>query len=560
MDCFRQSIFLFSAMLLMCSGLAHAQEDVAVRTVNVIGTAEILNKNIAAAKEQALSACLISAVNTAAAEIFPAEDRTHNFSKLCKILYDDAGKFIRDYKILAEFRTEKTYRIMLEATVITDRIKSLEAQLEKVSVQKLPESEKMEELPPEDVQKLPESEKAEEPPPENAVSGEMTATEILGEDEAVPEKTGTAETSVPTAQAPVKPEPANSMKAMPSVLFLLAEQNLEKDSFQYWWGGQSASLPSFSETAIGDVMQQKGFSVVNHGYRTSDGKGRSDMTYPPDLDNREAISMGTRMNAGVVIVGKTVVYKVSGAGPGEVAFSSTVSARALRTGTGEEIAATFQTAVKTGTNETEGSKNALSAAGVLAGEDLSLQIAKVWQKAYARLSEAVAETAPADAGVEKLPPEKTQNFPSLPPVFDTPPSSDASAGAEKLPPRDSVSATPVSESPVSAPAAQSDAAAGDTVGRPEAALPQKQGAIEIRVRGIRELGNFMNFRRTLTDIPGVKTIQILEMKADEAGIGVNFDGNSVSLADALSVKIFELFYMKVYNVSENSMTIDLIPK
>ncbi|OQX09637.1 MAG: hypothetical protein BWK80_46695 [Desulfobacteraceae bacterium IS3] len=553
MYCFRQGIFFkiffISAFLLIFSLPAYTQEDVSVRTVNVIGTAEILNKNIAAAREQAISVCLISAVNAVALEFFPYEDMVHNFSKLGKTLYDDAGKFIRDYKILAEFRTEKTYRILLQATVISDRIKSLESQLEKVSVQKLPEPEKTDS--------------------EDAGAGEMKAQEILGEDETVQEKK--AEASDPTAQSPGKPEPGHSVKAMPSVLFLLAEQNLEKDSFQYWWGGQAASLPSFSEVAICEIMRKKGFGIVSHGYRTSDGKGKSDLTYPPDLDNREAISMGTRMKAGVVIVGKSVVYKVSGAGPGEVAFSSTVSARAIRTDTGEEIAAAFQTSVKTGANETEGSKAALSEAGALAGEDLSRQIAKAWRKASVLLSETVPESMPSDTGEEKLPPENasgarlpsdtgietaTPDAGSAAPLSEAAPSDTAAADA----PADAGSGRAISESPIAVPAAESPKPELPASDRPDEALSQKPGPIEIRVRGARNLGNFMNFRRTLTDIPGVKAIQTLEMKPDEASIGVNFDGNTASLADTLAVKIFELFYMKVYNVSENSITIDLIPK
>jgi hypothetical protein len=61
-------------------------------------------------------------------------------------------------------------------------------------------------------------------------------------------------------------------------------------------------------------------------------------------------------------------------------FKGIVSARAIRTDTGEEIAATKQTAVKANSDEIAGIREALATAGVQAANELALQIADAWQK------------------------------------------------------------------------------------------------------------------------------------------------------------------------------------
>ena len=66
-------------------------------------------------------------------------------------------------------------------------------------------------------------------------------------------------------------------------------------------------------------------------------------------------------------------------------FKGIVSVRAVRTDTGEEIAATTQSAVTANADETIGVQKALSSAGSLAGELLAGQIIDAWrQKKYAR--------------------------------------------------------------------------------------------------------------------------------------------------------------------------------
>jgi hypothetical protein len=83
----------------------------------------------------------------------------------------------------------------------------------------------------------------------------------------------------------------------------------------------------------------------------------------------------------VVIVGKSV----ASSGPNIMgkrirSFKGMVSARAIRTDTGSEIATTMKISVTTNTDEIAGVRDVLSRAGSLAGEDLASQILAAWQK------------------------------------------------------------------------------------------------------------------------------------------------------------------------------------
>ena len=83
--------------------------------------------------------------------------------------------------------------------------------------------------------------------------------------------------------------------------------------------------------------------------------------------------------------------------------------------------------------------------------------------------------------------------------------------------------------------------------------------IRITVEGTRNLANFVLFRRTLSQIPGVNELQTREMKADEASLVVDFDGSEKDLADALLLKTFDAFGINISEVSSGFLRIELIP-
>jgi len=80
----------------------------------------------------------------------------------------------------------------------------------------------------------------------------------------------------------------------------------------------------------------------------------------------------------------------------------------------------------------------------------------------------------------------------------------------------------------------------------------------IIVEGTRALSNFVIFRAELSEIPGVDSLQTSEMKADEATIVVDFQGNAKELADALMLKNFESFGINIYEISQSHLRIRLV--
>jgi len=80
----------------------------------------------------------------------------------------------------------------------------------------------------------------------------------------------------------------------------------------------------------------------------------------------------------------------------------------------------------------------------------------------------------------------------------------------------------------------------------------------IIVEGTRALSNFVIFRAELNEISGVDSLQTSEMKADEATIVVDFQGNAKELADALMLKNFESFGINIYEISQSHLRIRLV--
>ncbi len=390
-----------------------AQVSPETRTVKVIGSSAIHDKNIANAREEAVASSLVTAVNLAALEILPLDALIHNFEKLDEILYAHPVKFVQGYKVLAEFRSGNVYRVMLEATVSADQLNALKTHM--------------------------------------ATSPDSTEEQ----------------------------KPSN-----PRILFLVSEQNLADRTPKYWWGDASKFGHPISENAMNEKMREKGFTVLKHGYLSHDADMKSPISLQPELSNEEAVKIGSRLKADVVIVGKSVVYKVSAAEGGIQSFSGTVSTRAIRISTGEEIASSLQTAVKRGRDETAGSRDALVSAGYLAGEDIASQIVSAWQKV-------------------SLPfPESGTDF----------------SGASS------------------------------------------PGKVELVVKGTAKLGNFVRFRKALTETPGIKDIRIRTMRSDEAVISLYFQGSVKSLRDTLQKKTFKLFSLKLHDMSGNALYVELVPK
>ena len=100
-----------------------------------------------------------------------------------------------------------------------------------------------------------------------------------------------------------------------------------------------------------------------------------------ELTDEEAVDLGSQLGAQVIILGNATASPTPNTmGTDMKSFKGTVTARALRTDSGDEIASLSRTTVAANTDEVTGGNEALAGAGTLAAESLAEIIADVWQK------------------------------------------------------------------------------------------------------------------------------------------------------------------------------------
>lgn len=391
-----RSLFLiiFFTVIILLSGTVRAEKQVYTHIVEVIGTGRIYKNNTAQAREHAITNSMVYAIEKVISELLPLDSMVQNFKILNNIFYENTGEYVQDYKVLAEAASDKLFRVMVQATVSTERIK------------------------------------------ERLLNAGIT----IGE------------------------------RTLPKILFFISEKSLEDILPKYWWSEDLSFSKVFSEEAMDEKFKKEGFSVIGHGYEVQNMATESGINNP-DLSIPEAISFGSHMQADVVIMGTAMAEITPNIMGGKLkSFKGTVKVRAIWTDTGEEFTFTTKTAVTVNADDIAGCNDALSSAGSLAGEELASLIAVAWQK---------------------------------------------------------------------------------KVEEPE--------MIEIMVKGTSRLANFVKFRKTLNEMPGIKDVRIIEMKSDEALIVVYFKGDSKALADALMIKTFDTFGINIYEVSPINLKIELIP-
>jgi hypothetical protein len=117
------AFFLFA--LVMTLTVIRITEASPSQTYVIIGTEPIAAENaITAARNQAITNSLVTAVGLAVADGLPVEAMASRYEKLNQHIYANAGYFVQDYKVLAESRQANRYHVVVQATVSGERIKS----------------------------------------------------------------------------------------------------------------------------------------------------------------------------------------------------------------------------------------------------------------------------------------------------------------------------------------------------------------------------------------------------------------------------------------------------
>jgi hypothetical protein len=169
---------------------------------------------------------------------------------------------------------------------------------------------------------------------------------------------------------------------MPRVLVLIAEQAINATQATGWWqGGGNAADLRVMENAFMDRMEKSGFAFVDaevlHGKVRLEAVGA-------DPNVQQAREVGVKSGADVVIVGRAIAKPLGELQIDNGTFYSAVanvSARAVRVGTGEVIAAAeFTGTAGRGFEQTTAGRNALSEAGRQLARELFAKIGKVWTR------------------------------------------------------------------------------------------------------------------------------------------------------------------------------------
>lgn len=363
----RRVVYLIGVMIFFLS----CGEALAQTSIKISGMAQIPNYNIAKAREDAISNALMSAVSVKALELISAQDAAKNFQKINEMISSRAKDFVETYKVLTEACVGKNCQVLVEAGIASEKLKQAMSAFGKIEDKPLTASSEP---------KAPENKPDINPPPPKQDD------EIRFE-------------PLPDIKPDPKPQPPADVKTPKSfskVLMMVAEQNIDSPYPQYWWKSRIDASPTFSEKVMNAKLTEKGFSLVEHPNGIADPALRVSVMYQADIDNGDALKVGRVLKAELVIAGKTIVYAAPGTSSDrQQSFSATVTARVIRTDTGEQIASTMQTALVPSKDEVAGTKEALEKASTLAMEDLASQISAASQSKAAIPPDTAPPAAPS---------------------------------------------------------------------------------------------------------------------------------------------------------------------
>jgi hypothetical protein len=163
----------------------------------------------------------------------------------------------------------------------------------------------------------------------------------------------------------------------PRTIVMIAEQNIGQEWNAWWWGAQ-ADLGVVEKTFI-DIFTQKGFEFIDRA--TASKEFQVTAAYRvQDLSATQAKTLGNQVDAEVVIVGKALSKLYGDIGGGMKSVQANLSAKAVRTDTGQVIATvTTNAAAIHNTEETAGIE-ALKKASQTAANEMMGKILAVYSR------------------------------------------------------------------------------------------------------------------------------------------------------------------------------------
>jgi len=168
----------------------------------------------------------------------------------------------------------------------------------------------------------------------------------------------------------------------PRIMILIAEQNIGKQYYAYWWGqqrGEQADL-TIAENTIMDRFREKGFDFVDHMVQSKDIKVTPAFQVA-DLSNQAAVTLGKQADAEVVIVGKALAKSVGSiAGTAMKSVQANISIRAIQTDNGSVLSSGSEHAAAVHIDEVTAGAEALKKASAKISDKMMDDVIKNFQK------------------------------------------------------------------------------------------------------------------------------------------------------------------------------------
>jgi hypothetical protein len=100
---------------------ADVQASNGTHTVIASGFSRIYG-NVGEARTAALAESIRFALHKATEGILSEDQFTHDFEAISRVLHRNPNQYIQEYRILKEYQADKSYRVLVQATVMTDKI------------------------------------------------------------------------------------------------------------------------------------------------------------------------------------------------------------------------------------------------------------------------------------------------------------------------------------------------------------------------------------------------------------------------------------------------------
>ena len=166
----------------------------------------------------------------------------------------------------------------------------------------------------------------------------------------------------------------------PRTIAMIAEQNIGSEWYGWWWGahGQQTDF-SVVENVFMDKFTEKGFEFIDPQIAAQEMKVTAAYRVQ-DLTIAQAKTLGGQVDAEVVITGKALAKLYGQIGGGMKSVQADLTARAVRTDTGQVIAAVTTHAAAVHISEITAGTDALRKAANQAADELIGKILALYAK------------------------------------------------------------------------------------------------------------------------------------------------------------------------------------